>query len=65
MTHTYAIAEVTSSTYEEIRAILIAAGYQQAIRKDGVDGDSEVLDMHGIALQAKRVETPWGKLPRL
>ncbi len=50
MTHTYAIAEVSRSAYDEIRAILIDAGYQQAIHRDG---NSEVLDMHGIALRAK------------
>lgn len=61
MTHTYTIVEVTSSTYEEIRAVLIAAGYQHAIHKDEAGGDGEVLDMHGgIALRVKRDDAPKG-----
>lgn len=49
MTYTYAIAEVSSAAYDEIRKILIDAGYQQAIHRDG---ETETLDMHGIGLRA-------------
>lgn len=45
-THTYAILEVSAAAYEEIRALLEAAGYQHAFHDD-------VIDMHGIALQAR------------
>lgn len=44
-TRTYAILEVSAAAYEEIRALLEAAGYQHAFHDD-------VIDMHGIALQA-------------
>jgi hypothetical protein len=54
-THTYAIAEVSRATYDEIRAVLVAAGYQQAVHDDS---DGEVLDMHGIG--ACRLQSPQG-----
>lgn len=53
MTNSYAIAEVSKATYDEIRAILLDAGYQQAIHRDG---ETETLDMHGIALRAKTAQ---------
>lgn len=55
MTHTYAIAEVSQSAYNEIRAVLVEAGYQHAIHDNLGD---EVLDMHGIALRAKAQKCP-------
>lgn len=48
-THTYAILKVSHATYEEIRAKLEAAGYQDQFHDDR-DGDGIVIDMHGIAL---------------
>lgn len=42
-TRTYATMEVSWVTYEEIKAKLLEAGYQDQV----VDGE---LDMHGIAL---------------
>lgn len=48
-THTYAILEVSPSTYAEIRRLLEEAGYKHSIHtKD----DSEVIDMRDIALQS-------------
>lgn len=49
--YTYAILKVSPETYQEIRDKLAAAGYQHAFHDD--DGDGEVIDMHGIALQAE------------
>lgn len=58
-THTYAVLEVSTATYREIRGKLDAAGYQHAfqetamaaVRGDGLDVSGiEVIDMHGIAL---------------
>ena len=51
MTYTYAIVDVSSAAYREIRAKLEAAGYQHAFHEeDGV----VVIDMHGIALREER-----------
>ncbi len=47
-THTYAILEVSSAVYAEIRAKLVAAGYHHALHKDD---DGEAIDMYGIALR--------------
>ncbi len=48
MTHTYAKLKVSTSTYNEIRNLLLAAGYaDQFIAK----GDKELIDMHGLALE--------------
>ena len=44
MTYTYAVLEVSPAAHAEIKAKLLAAGYQHAI-----DGDT--IDMHGIALE--------------
>lgn len=49
MSRTYAIAEVSPAVYAEVRALLVAAGYEHAIHRED---DGEVLDMHGIALRA-------------
>lgn len=43
MTHTYALLEVSLSTYNEVKQKLIEAGYEDALTDDGID-------MHGIAL---------------
>ena len=49
-TRTYAILEVKPEIYDEIHRLLEAAGYQHAFH---VDRDGQVIDMNGIALQAK------------
>lgn len=56
-TYTYAILEVSPAAHAEIKAKLLAAGYQHAI-----DGDT--IGMHGIALEPE-VETAEQKLARL
>ena len=53
-THTYAILQVSPKTYREIREKLEAAGYQQAFHPSA---EGEVIDMQGIALQAKTDDT--------
>ncbi len=50
MTYTYALMDVSESTYNEIKKKLEDAGYQHAFHDDH-DGDGMVLDMHGIALK--------------
>lgn len=51
MSHTYVILQVSPAVYEEIRAKLLAADYVDQFH--GVLGSvEEVIDMHGIALQA-------------
>ncbi len=53
MSHTYAVLDVSSAVYREIRQKLKAAGYDHAIHRDerGATGSAaEVIDMHGIAL---------------
>ena len=55
MTYTYAILDVSQRTYDEIRAKLNAAGWQQAIHEYDAD---EVLDMHGIALRVDSQQVP-------
>lgn len=52
-THTYAVMEVLSPTYEEVRTKLLAAGYKHA-----VDDDQMHLDMHGIALTPAETAPP-------
>lgn len=47
MTYTFATLDVSESTYNEIRAKLVDAGYEHAIL---ADGDDELIDMKGIAL---------------
>ena len=44
MTYTYAVLEVSPAAHAEIKAKLLAAGYQHAIKGD-------TIDMHGIALE--------------
>lgn len=53
-TYTYAICEVSEATYQEIRAKLVAAGYDHAFH---VDAGVEVIDMHGIALGLEKSAT--------
>lgn len=50
-TRTYAVMQVSKSTYDEIHAKLVEAGYEQALYK--THGGDIVLDMHGIALSTK------------
>jgi len=47
-THTYSILNVSQTTFDEIKNILLAAGYGDMIRDDG---NGSVIDMHGIALK--------------
>lgn len=47
MTHTYALMEVSKSTYDEVMTKLVSAGYQHAIHDSN---EGPVLDLHGIAL---------------
>lgn len=47
MSHTYAMVLVSSDTYEELKEILLQAGYAEQIHQQ--DG-KERLDMHGLAL---------------
>ncbi len=48
-THTYAVLEVSSKAYQEVRALLAAAGYEHAFIESK---KAEVIDMHGIALSS-------------
>lgn len=48
-THTYAIADISQEAYDEIRKILVDAGYHHSIHDEA---EGEVLDMHGVALRA-------------
>jgi hypothetical protein len=48
-THTYATMQVSRGTFEEVKAKLVAAGYEHAIHPPGEE-DGTLLDMHGIAL---------------
>jgi len=50
MTYSYAVLTVSSATYAEIRAKLDAAGYEHIFY---IHDGAEILDMHGIALQAE------------
>lgn len=53
-THTYVILEVSSATYDEIKAKLEAADYHHAFHEDREYGI--VVDMHGIALAKTKGE---------
>jgi hypothetical protein len=46
LTHTYAILEISSAAFKEIKEKLEAAGYHHVFCEDGT-----VMDMHGIALK--------------
>jgi hypothetical protein len=49
-THTYSVLAVPPAVYAAVRALLAAAGYDHAFHEKT---DGEVIDMHGIALQAR------------
>lgn len=46
-TRTYALMEVSESTFQEIRRLLVEAGYEHAILHEG---DEEHLNMSGVAV---------------
>lgn len=50
MTHTYALLSVSKGTYDEVRKLLTAAGYDHAFNDRGE------IDMHGIALVSNGVK---------
>lgn len=52
-TRTYALLEVSPEAHAEIKALLLAAGYDHAVNADGE------IDMHGIALTT-RTRVPIG-----
>lgn len=55
-TYTYAIVPVSQTTYDEIRAILVKNGYTHQIHIKTVyhwEDETEVIDMHGLALEVK------------
>lgn len=52
-THTFSILDISKTAYDEIKHRLIDAGYGHAIMKEG---DGEVIDMHGIAIQSEVLE---------
>ena len=56
MTYTYSILHVSQSTYQEVRDLLVKAGYHHAFHEH--EGD-ECIDMHGIALKVTD-EHDWG-----
>jgi hypothetical protein len=49
VTHTYVVLEISATAYKEIRDKLETAGYADQFHKEG---DAELIDMHGIAVQA-------------
>lgn len=53
MTHTYALLEVSESTYKEISEKLKAAGYSHAFHTEEGKNGEPAIDMHGIALTIK------------
>lgn len=63
MTYTYALLEVSETTYKEIRDKLRTVGYNHAF------GNNGEIDMHGIALVIKeqkvhdRISQPINKTP--
>ena len=59
MSYTYVILGISRVAYEEIYALLDQAGYSQAFH--GID-DYTVIDMHGIAVRAKKEKVVSEKL---
>ena len=66
MARTYAVLEVTSTTFLEIQQKLEAAGYHHAFRED-TDGQL-IIDLHGLALRDKdgdegppTISPPWSR----
>lgn len=51
-THTFAVLEVSRSTFEEIKKKLNDAGYDHAMIGGG-KGGRLTIDMHGIGLECK------------
>lgn len=49
-THTYALLYISASAYEEIRAKLTAAGYDDQFHLSRRNLLVPVIDMHGIAV---------------
>ena len=47
MAYTYAVLEVSHSTYKEIHDKLKAAGYEDQFHEDN---GKDLIDMHGIAI---------------
>jgi hypothetical protein len=58
MTYTYAILDVSQTTWNEVAEGLRNAGYGHAF-------DGNIIDMHGIALQLKpsKISPPLGMCP--
>lgn len=54
MTYTYAILEISAAAYQEIKQKLTDVGYEHAFHDD-------VIDMHGIAVQAEPPPKPQQK----
>lgn len=50
MAHTYNVLPVPPAVYAAVRALLAAAGHDHAFLEQT---DGEVIDLHGIALQAR------------
>lgn len=48
MTHTYAVLEISQAAFDEIKAKLEAADYQDQFHRDG---KYLLIDMHGIAIK--------------
>lgn len=48
MTYTYAVLQVSSEAYQEIKSKLEAAGYNDVLHE--TDKHGVVIDMHGLAL---------------
>lgn len=59
-THTYAILDVSTAAYDEIREKLKIAGYEHAFHRQGTgkarQEDREVIDMHGIGLRQETAQ---------
>ncbi len=49
-THTYALLAISEAAYEEIRAKLEAAGYQDQFHPNPDAPASPIIDMHGLAV---------------
>ena len=60
MKHTYALLDVSESTYNEIAEKLRGAGYDEAFHQDATltSLNGQVIDMHGIALSLADEPTP-------
>jgi hypothetical protein len=56
MTHTYAILEVSESTYREVAELLKSKGYGHCLKTTGTG--RPVIDMHGIALAVSSAPPP-------